>query len=409
MKPVTKILNIYGAAKAKQKQIKMMEWLSLLAVCNSLVWATDASTLYTMLPPNSLLLDPAFAGSVSPHNTSMPSKPAQVLSFSPDANTQSMSPMLLQPPGNMQYANGCDPSAKKEQFKKCLADQLDKLKNVLDNCKKTLGEDAKECCVDKKCLETINGNSSVCSDDDDDSDAKACRNKQCRDMIANEIIKNMNMDQFMKSMLNSLKGSLKKIGGRLADIASCGKNGCGFSGGLAGAGDISSGILIYPMDSSKYGAISSMLGNQQGMQGGQQGMLGGQGGPFQGSYNTPEYRPQSNPNNMSAMCSSNGWNDTNTQCPPSWTNQPSSWNSKPNIPPGEWANGQNAKHSSSLPACVPQMCASSGRYDSAIPGNCDEYCRKHYRNNKSRRRKSKESGGSNDLTEDESCSMDDEK
>lgn len=81
----------------------------------------------------------------------------------------------------------CDNTAEREAFKKCVSDALRSLKNILENCKRELGENAQECNLSDDCLAKLTGkdkgncngggNSSgnrnnsygECSDDDDDS------------------------------------------------------------------------------------------------------------------------------------------------------------------------------------------------------------------------------------------------
>ncbi|KAF7675376.1 hypothetical protein TCON_2708 [Astathelohania contejeani] len=65
------------------------------------------------------------------------------------------SPVYFQPPGNKQFANKCDDSYEGDEFKKCVADALKNLRNLLKNCRKALGPDAPECCIDNKCLDSL--------------------------------------------------------------------------------------------------------------------------------------------------------------------------------------------------------------------------------------------------------------
>ncbi|KAM0676195.1 hypothetical protein GVAV_000158 [Gurleya vavrai] len=56
------------------------------------------------------------------------------------------------------YALTCDNSLDREKFKKCIADALRTLRNILENCRKTLGHDAKECQINQECLDELMGN-----------------------------------------------------------------------------------------------------------------------------------------------------------------------------------------------------------------------------------------------------------
>lgn len=415
----------------------MIELLCLLAILHVGVGATDelqGSPIYSMLPSSSPLFDQSLLGS-SQLQTAATSvgRPGQLLSYSQDggfgATTTPISPMILQPPGNIQYANMCDPSERKELFKKCLADQLSRLKNVIENCKKALGEDAKECCVDNRCLDAINGGSGSGEDDDD----RACRDKRCRERIADEILKNIDTGQLMKSLLDPLKSSLKKIGNKLGSLTACTRSrGCKGTDGpsLLAGGEVPPGILIYPTEPNKFETITNMLGSQQRPQLPRDPEFPGSG---------PQ-GPQGNPNNVGGPCSAGGWGGMNTQCPPSWAGQPSGWNSaggwgsmggwnnggsnmnnwdsRPSAgtQQGSWIENRYPSSSSSLnypssisvsesTVCTPQMCASPDRYDSPeTAARCEEYC-KRYRGRQNNNMRGDEPS---DLS-DESCSNDGKK
>jgi hypothetical protein len=109
-----------------------------------------------------------------------------------------------------------------------------------------LGENAKQCCIDKKCMDSINGNNSSCDENGD----KSCTDNKSRDNVANEILKNMNIDNLTKALSKSFKDSLKKI---LGGITSCLSR-------KSIPEDISQGILIYPTDKNKFNEISKILG-----------------------------------------------------------------------------------------------------------------------------------------------------
>ncbi|AFM97718.1 hypothetical protein EHEL_010950 [Encephalitozoon hellem ATCC 50504] len=386
----------------------MIGQLSLVAVLWRYAEATDVgSPLYSVLPSNSPLFDQGFMGPIPQVQTISvpPSKPGQLLSYSPEGGAgngqqMAMSPMALQPPGNSQYANACDMSEKKEQLKKCLADQLGKFKNILENCRKTLGENAKECCIDQKCLDLLNGGNTSCNEE---SDEKNCKDKKCRDKIADEIIKNLNLDQLKKSLLDSLKGSLKKIGNKLGSLTSCsrGEGGCDEDGGTRsslGLGkDVPPGVLIYPIEQSKYEAITNILDRQQRFPHQrsieQPDIQGNPNGPYgKGSPDTwgKHYSPRRGDRRRargakrdeesweSTEDSENEWKPSDTQSP---RPRPSK---KPEMP------------------CTREMCADMDRYDSpSMKDECIKYC-KDYRRKDTKKSKDEEKEEISELTSD-SC------
>lgn len=77
-----------------------------------------------------------------------------------------MSPAYLQAPENRSFtAPSCDNSLERKQFAQCVKDALSTFKNVIENCKRVLGEDAKECCVDDKCLDSLKKKKERCMSD----------------------------------------------------------------------------------------------------------------------------------------------------------------------------------------------------------------------------------------------------
>eukprot|EP00866_Antonospora_locustae_P001804 jgi/Antlo1/1804/12 len=67
-----------------------------------------------------------------------------------------ISPAYLQAPESRSFtAPTCDNSLERKQFAQCVKDALSTFKNVIENCKRVLGEDAKECCVDDRCLDSL--------------------------------------------------------------------------------------------------------------------------------------------------------------------------------------------------------------------------------------------------------------
>ncbi|CAD24978.1 hypothetical protein [Encephalitozoon cuniculi GB-M1] len=372
----------------------MIGQLSLVAVLWSCVKATDTgNSLYSILPSNSPLFDQGLVGSVPQVQTiNMPSsKPGQLLSFTPDGGIgngaqMAMSPITLQPPGSTQYANTCDLSEKKEQFKKCLSDQLGKFKNILENCRKALGENAKECCIDEKCLDLLNGGNSSCNGEDGE---KACKDKKCRDRIADEIMNNLNMDQLKKSLLDSLKGSLKKIGNKLGSLTSCSRGGenCdeeepnSAPPNLSSLGlgkDVPSGVLIYPMEQSKYEAITNILDRREKF-------------PRQGSAEQPEV--QGNPRGPHEKDPAEDWN---RQHLPKRRGRRSRKARLRNRESEDWSEREEssgswrADHDGPSPRprssrspgmpCTREMCADMDRYDSpAIGEECAKYCKDYRR------------------------------
>lgn len=64
----------------------------------------------------------------------------------------------------------CDNSGERDAFKKCVSDAIKSLRNILENCRKALGKDAKECCLSEDCLSSLLGRTSKKSIDADDSD-----------------------------------------------------------------------------------------------------------------------------------------------------------------------------------------------------------------------------------------------
>lgn len=76
-----------------------------------------------------------------------------------------ISPMYTQAPGNNVFTSPCDNSMETEKFKNCVQNSIKSLKGILANCRKTLGEDAPECCIDDKCLETLKKRKEKCNEE----------------------------------------------------------------------------------------------------------------------------------------------------------------------------------------------------------------------------------------------------
>ncbi|KAM0678040.1 hypothetical protein BDAP_001063 [Binucleata daphniae] len=53
---------------------------------------------------------------------------------------------------------GCDNTLEREKFRMCVGNAIRSLAVILENCRKTLGEHAKECKINKECLESLLGN-----------------------------------------------------------------------------------------------------------------------------------------------------------------------------------------------------------------------------------------------------------
>lgn len=397
-----KIFDIYGAGEDLVNKTKMIGRLSLVAMALRPLWATDGGgSLYPLLSPNTPLFDQGFMTPIPQAQSVGVSggKPGQLLSFTADGglgggHPMQMSPIALQPPGNVQYANVCDLSEKKEQFKKCLTDQLSKFKNILENCRKTLGEDAKECCIDEKCLDLIRGKDSSCSDE---SSKGACKDKRYREKILDEIVSNLNVDKLRKSLLDSLKGSLKKLGGKLGGLGGCGGEDGDDSAEFGGSGGLSSikpgkgtgippGVLMYPIEQSKYEAITSILDGRQGPPRQRDELSSIRGNPDR--YNGDRYNGKCSPGDRSERCpperdlrdrwryrddqgieddregrggSSNDWRDDTV-------------GSSRGRPPRDYD-----------PPCTKEMCTEMDRYDSPdMREECVRYC-KDYRSRNGKR------------------------
>lgn len=96
----------------------------------------------------------------SNQNTSQPVY--QPVQFPNQVNTpmSNISPMYTQPPAGVTFTAQCDNSAETDKFKACVQNAIKSLKSIIANCKRTLGDDAPECCVDDKCLDSIKKKSS---------------------------------------------------------------------------------------------------------------------------------------------------------------------------------------------------------------------------------------------------------
>ncbi|KAM0672346.1 hypothetical protein CWI42_010970 [Ordospora colligata] len=255
----------------------MIGWLGLVIVIEWCMGAIpDIMSGQMYLPP--LMGDTGMFGSPQMGG----GKAGQVLTFGPDPSSGLMSPMAFQPPGNIQYASTCDSlTNQNEQFKRCVTNQIKDVKAVVDNCKKVLGEDAKECCVDDSCLDVINRNLDGCCSS---RDSKACRDEKCHKTIADSIVNNMNTEQLKKSLSDVLKSSLKKIGNGLLELTSCTRDKCGRDAyddrsigpstrsnyedadeyNRVSSGNItdnvpSKGVMLVPVEKKKYDQMFGML------------------------------------------------------------------------------------------------------------------------------------------------------
>ncbi len=196
-----------------------MGWLGLVIAVEWCVGIPDimSGQMYS-IPP--LMGDPGMFGPPQMGG----GKAGQVLTFGPDPSSGLMAPVAFQPPGNIQYASTCEYlNNQNEQFKKCMESQIKDFKAVIENCRKMLGENAKECCVDDGCLNVINRNLNECSNCED---SKACRDEKCQKNIADSIVNNMNTEQFKMLLSDVLKSSLKKIGNKLSGLTSCARDKC---------------------------------------------------------------------------------------------------------------------------------------------------------------------------------------
>lgn len=232
-----------------------MKWM-LFAMT---VLADDGSNLmYNLVPRNSVLFDSSMGAGQG-------DRAGQLLGCSPEAggSAGAMAPVSFQPPGTSQYANACDPSS--EQFRRCMSDQVTRFRNVVGNCRRTFGENAKECCVDKRCMDAVNS---------------GCGEQGCRqEGMVDEVIKNINFDQLLGTLVESVKRGLQRVGqvgagtGAGAGAGAGAGTGTGmcFGGcrsdgvlGMGGMGNVPPGVLVYPTDSARYGSIVGMLNESRG-------------------------------------------------------------------------------------------------------------------------------------------------
>lgn len=105
-------------------------------------------------------------------------------------NNGMISPYTTQPPNNNTFANPCDDSLERDKFKQCVATALKSLRAILENCRKTLGENAKECCLSDQCLESLQSSSSkenkerVQNERNHDGDYRSFRNDDIMDNMS---------------------------------------------------------------------------------------------------------------------------------------------------------------------------------------------------------------------------------
>lgn len=121
------------------------------------------STVYQPFSSAAVQSQPIQNAQSSNSGNSMPYLPSQY--YSPN-NTlpNSISASMMQPPNGNMLANQCDNSLERDKFKQCLANALKSLRSILENCKKNLGENAKECCINDECLDSLKGNTSEKND-----------------------------------------------------------------------------------------------------------------------------------------------------------------------------------------------------------------------------------------------------
>lgn len=86
-------------------------------------------------------------------------------SYYPPQNTNYAPPSyVMQTPNGNLPANTCDNSLEREKFKECVANALKSLRAIIENCRKTLGENAPECKIDDKCLDALKSKPNVNND-----------------------------------------------------------------------------------------------------------------------------------------------------------------------------------------------------------------------------------------------------
>lgn len=123
-----------------------------------------------------------------------------------------MSPAYLQAPENRSFtAPSCDNSLERKQFAQCVKDALSTFKNVIENCKRVLGEDAKECCVDDKCLDSLKKKKERCM-----SDAIEQALSRRKDTLSEFL-------DFLKKEIETRGGGGRNIAGNNCNGSSCGE------------------------------------------------------------------------------------------------------------------------------------------------------------------------------------------
>ncbi|TBU04425.1 hypothetical protein CWI36_0113p0060 [Hamiltosporidium magnivora] len=125
-----------------------------------------------------------------PQYSSLPYPMASLnTNMQPSSQFNTLSPTMTQPLcKEKDYSSMCDNTSERDKFKKCVSDALRKLRSVIDNCKKTLG-DVSECCINEECLESL----------------KTKKKEECNDSLGSFI-------SFLKKKLNRIerKKSFKK-------------------------------------------------------------------------------------------------------------------------------------------------------------------------------------------------------
>jgi hypothetical protein len=78
-----------------------------------------------------------------------------------NAVSNNVSPAFTQPPNGQSFSSQCDDSMERKKLKDCLKNALSTLKNIMAKCKKVLGDDAPECCINTSCIDSLkNGSNS---------------------------------------------------------------------------------------------------------------------------------------------------------------------------------------------------------------------------------------------------------
>jgi hypothetical protein len=390
------------------KQIEMIcilpiLWPALAANCNDPL-STNAA-LYSLLKSGAL----APAGSLLLEGICSAGKSGGLLSGAPGGTDLAVSPTATQPPGSAQFANACDPTDKKEAFKRCFAEQLEKLKNVVENCRKVLGEYAKECCIDGSCLDMINGKGCGTRGGWNDE----CEKKRRSEMMAANILENLDMQPLLTALMESIKSSVRKLGDRLLGCgAVCGEGDAATNAAntASGANGAPSGVLVVPADSGSFQNILSMLNTQSGGmqqtsgQASQQPTQASQqyAQPAQQQYTQPSQQYSQQPSQPAQQQPSQQYSQQPSQPAQQQPTQPSQPAQQQPSQPSQQYSQQYAQPAQQQPAqpnpqsqqtntpskqCSPRDCAESGRADAQLDDlDCERYCK-----DRKGKRKSKES------------------